>query len=171
MMFVFGEVCDPNESTTQIIEEITRAQIVELLAQAVNITQMRGSRSVAPEDLMFLMRHDKSKVNRMRSFLSWKDVRKNVKDDRGTTTADAEELIDESDKMIKMRKLKVKLPWDLIHSLSSVLAEDEDDDDINDEDREAYEDQIQRLKVMLTYFVGFSFKSILISFLFHLTGC
>jgi transcription initiation protein SPT3 len=29
------------------------------------------------------MRHDRAKVNRLRSFLSWKDVRKNAKDASG----------------------------------------------------------------------------------------
>lgn len=32
------------------------------------------------EDLIFIIRHDRSKVNRLRTYLSWKDVRKKVKD-------------------------------------------------------------------------------------------
>ena len=46
------------------------------------------------EDLMFLIRHDKPKVNRVRAFLSWKDVRKNVKGKE-----DATEVIDDADEL------------------------------------------------------------------------
>jgi transcription initiation protein SPT3 len=34
---------------------------------------------MSTEDLVFLIRHDTAKVNRLKEFLSWKDVRKNVK--------------------------------------------------------------------------------------------
>jgi transcription initiation protein SPT3 len=34
------------------------------------------------------MRHDRAKVNRLRSFLSWKDVRKNTKDGSGDPVED-----------------------------------------------------------------------------------
>ena len=39
-----------------------------------------GVRSISTDDLIFLIRHDKAKVSRLKTFLSWKDVRKNVKD-------------------------------------------------------------------------------------------
>ena len=32
------------------------------------------------DDLIFLMRHDREKLLRIRTYLSWKDVRKKVKD-------------------------------------------------------------------------------------------
>lgn len=43
----------------------------------------RGSRYLSPEDLIFLIRYDRAKVNRLRTYLSWKDVRKNAKDSGG----------------------------------------------------------------------------------------
>lgn len=48
----------------------------------------RNSRSMNAEDLIFLMRHDRAKVNRLRSFLSWKDVRKNAKETGGDQVED-----------------------------------------------------------------------------------
>lgn len=39
----------------------------------------RGVRSIAPEDLLFLIRHDAHRSNRLKEFLCWKDVRKNAK--------------------------------------------------------------------------------------------
>lgn len=56
------------------ISQATRARLLAL---------RRSSRTLAPEDLIFLIRHDRAKVNRLRTYLSWKDVRKNAKDSEG----------------------------------------------------------------------------------------
>lgn len=83
MMFVSGETCDPPVESTSLIEDIVHDQVVEILYQATALSIRRGSRAIAPEDLIFLIRHDKAKVNRLRTYLSWKDVRKNAKDQEG----------------------------------------------------------------------------------------
>ena len=46
----------------------------------------RGARFLAVEDLIFLIRHDRAKVNRLRTYLSWKDVRKKVKESEADET-------------------------------------------------------------------------------------
>ena len=38
---------------------------------------------MSAEDLIFLIRHDRAKVNRLRTYLSWKEVRKHAKDSGG----------------------------------------------------------------------------------------
>lgn len=43
------------------------------------MTYRRGARAIAPEDLLFLIRHDANRSSRLKEFLSWKDVRKNAK--------------------------------------------------------------------------------------------
>lgn len=43
------------------------------------VVSRRGTRSVSPEDLLFLLRHDVNRSARLKEFLSWKDVRKNAK--------------------------------------------------------------------------------------------
>ena len=86
MMFVLGEANDPPIETTSIIEDIVRGQVIEILRQSTKTANSRGSRSIIPEDVIFLIRHDKAKVNRLRTYLSWKDVRKNAKDQEGGGT-------------------------------------------------------------------------------------
>jgi hypothetical protein len=49
-------------------------------------------RSISTADLIFLIRHDKAKVSRLKTFLSWKDVRKNVKDSDEKGGGDAGEV-------------------------------------------------------------------------------
>lgn len=171
MMFVFGEVSDPLYETTCLVEDIVRSQVIELvrytfipdfpnpqIIQAAQSAQMRGSRFLNAEDLIFLIRHDRGKVNRLRTYLSWKDVRKKAKDSGGPADgADAAvDIIDATaggagtDKsgapgVAKMQKTKVKLCWEILKQYDDFLtgdtAEDFDEDEV-----EAYNDSVQRLK-------------------------
>lgn len=50
------------------------------MTQARQQATRRGTRAIAVEDLVFLVRHDRAKVNRLRSYLSWRDVRKKMKE-------------------------------------------------------------------------------------------
>ena len=53
------------------------------ILQARALATRRGARYLSAEDLIFLIRHDRAKVNRLRTYLSWKDVRKHAKDSGG----------------------------------------------------------------------------------------
>ena len=85
MMFVSGEVAEPLSETTGLVEDIVRAQVIEMvlslqtcqltLSQIVQATAQaarRSSKSISVDDLIFLIRHDRAKVNRLRTYLSWK---------------------------------------------------------------------------------------------------
>lgn len=124
MMYVFGEVQDPLDETTALVEDIVRTQIVQLITQCVYQSQRRGSRFLAAEDLIFLIRHDRSKVNRLRSFLSWKDVRKNVKGEKGGPAMDDDLLDEDTDKAVKVKKMSVKFSWDHVNAYTTVLEDD-----------------------------------------------
>ena len=49
------------------------------MSQATQIAALRSSRTISTEDLLFLVRKSKEKVFRLKEFLSWKELRKNVK--------------------------------------------------------------------------------------------
>lgn len=51
-------------------------QISQARAHAIR----RGQKHFKAEDLVFILRHDRDKVNRLRTYLSWKDVRKTAKE-------------------------------------------------------------------------------------------
>ena len=57
----------------RLLKQVTRARL---------LTHLRSSRFLAAEDVIFLIRDDRGKVNRLRTYLSWKDVRKKVKDEK-----------------------------------------------------------------------------------------
>ena len=54
------------------------------MVKVSGIVSRRGARAIAPEDLLFLLRHDVNRSARLKEFLSWKDVRKNAKATSGT---------------------------------------------------------------------------------------
>ena len=141
MMYVFGEVQDPLDQTTALVEQIIRSQITLLISNSIQQSQKRNSRFLCAEDLIFLIRHDKEKVNRLRSFLSWKDVRKNVKVEKGGIEEDLDDELEKS----KVKKMSVKFSWDFLNGYTSVL--EENDDEIDEDDEEAFETQTQRLKM------------------------
>lgn len=102
-------------------------------------------------DLFFLIRHDKAKTSRLKTFLSWKDVRKTAKDsdDKGGDAADAgvgDDALGGADAgggpvapldVAKKSKKKVKLPWDISSYFSEQLPEGEDEDDDEEEEMNA----------------------------------
>lgn len=147
MMFVFGEVQDPTPETVNLVEDIVRSQIIELIIQARNLASRRGARYLSAEDLIFLIRHDRAKVNRLRTYLSWKEVRKHAKDSGGDGGGgmEVETLEDGADDKLtsKAQKITIKLPWEIMTVYSEVLPDDDEEDE---DDIEAHEASVLRLK-------------------------
>ncbi|KAL8718811.1 MAG: hypothetical protein Q9225_004095 [Loekoesia sp. 1 TL-2023] len=160
MMFVSGETAEPSPETTTMIEEIVHTQVVEMLKRSTALATRRGSRSISTNDLFFLIRHDKAKLSRLVTFLSWKDVRKTAKDsdDKGGDAADiggddplggadpgaggGGPVVGDTGK--KNKRTKVTLPWDISSYFSEQVPEREDEEDEDEE--EMNEATIQRLK-------------------------
>ncbi|KAJ1735905.1 Transcription initiation protein spt3 [Coemansia biformis] len=142
MMFVFGEVQDPLPETTMLIEDIVRSQVIEIIVLAAAQAQRRGSRFVAAEDFIFLIRHDRNKVLRLREYLSWKDVRKKVKEREDA----GDEIIDDenADKPERTTKVKIRLSWELANMFSDNMVDDDEDED--EDILEAQSDALKRLK-------------------------
>lgn len=170
MMFVSGETNDPPERTTDLIEDIVRDQVVSLVLQAHKTAYARGQKSLLPDDLIFVIRHDKAKVNRLRTYLSWKDVRKNAKDQEtgdigggqaggdliedavgGSTgaggTANNGAAVDGKVLATKQKRI-LKLPWELefMFQEQPLSCGKDDDERIDEEEREAVLAQIKRLR-------------------------
>ncbi|MCJ1275339.1 Transcription initiation protein spt3 [Puttea exsequens] len=152
MMFVAGETGDPTPETCTLIEQIVHEQVIELLKRSTALATRRGSRTISTADLFFLIRHDKAKTSRLKTFLSWKDVRKTARDsdDKGGDAADAaigDDALAGGDpaggpamplgEMAKRSKKKVKLPWDISSFFSEQLPEGDDEDDEDEEEANA----------------------------------
>lgn len=163
MMFVSGETNDPPVETTSLIEDIVRGQVIDILLQANRTAHNRGSKSILPEDVIFLIRHDKAKVNRLRTYLSWKDLRKNAKDQDASAAAgpvggaggDDDDVKksggDKEDRdgglMMKVKKSQIRLPWELQFMFNEQPLENNDDEnDLDEDERESNIATLKRLK-------------------------
>lgn len=168
MMFVTGEVNDPPVETTNLIEDIVRGQVIEILVQATKTAATRGTKSIAPEDVIFLIRHDTAKVNRLRTYLSWKDVRKNAKDQEqggaeglidgdsaaggaaaGATGGAAAAPANDLAKMLsRYKKSKIRLPWELQFMFSEQHLETAEElEQVDDDEKAALIALLKRLKM------------------------
>ncbi|PRT55602.1 SAGA complex subunit spt3 [Wickerhamiella sorbophila] len=154
MMFVSGATTDPPTATLSLVEDIVRAQVVELVSQGMALARKRGVRAINVEDVMFLLRHDVAKVKRLANYLSWKDLRKNAREQDGNSGGgvDGTDLIEDEtevaagDAVKKFNKTKkVGMPWKL-QNMFSIPAPDDDDDDSDDEDSEANRAIAERLR-------------------------
>lgn len=158
MMFVSGETNDPPVETTSLIEDIVRGQVIEILLQATKTAAARGTRSISAEDVIFLIRHDRAKVNRLITYLSWKDVRKNTKDEGGGTESFMEQdgaagggaaaaPSDQSKMITRYRKLKIRLPWEVQFMFSEQHLETAEEAEEDDEEKAATLASLKRLKM------------------------
>lgn len=156
MMYVSGETGEPSVETTTMIEEIVRQQVIEMLRNCTELAARRGARSITINDLIFQIRDDAPKVSRLRTFLSWKDVRKSAKDsDEKGGDADlgvgddpaggvlpGGPVVEEAAK--KNKKAKVKLPWEPSSFYSQEVPERDDEED--EEEEEMNYITLQRLR-------------------------
>ncbi|KAI2629500.1 TFIID-18kDa-domain-containing protein [Xylaria nigripes] len=148
MMYVSGETGEVTPETTAMIEEIVRQQVIEMLRNCTELAARRGARTITINDLIFQIRDDAPKVSRLRTFLSWKDVRKSAKDSEdkggdadlgvaddtagGVMPGGAGPSVEEAAK--KNKKAKVKLPWEPSSYYSQEVPEAEDDEDEEEEE-------------------------------------
>lgn len=149
MMYTFGDVRTPLPSSAQLIEQIVRKQIVDIIIQAAHTAQnVRNARSLSAEDVIFTIRRDAIKVARLQEFLSWKDLRKTARPAEDVPLeAPDEELFSIADDRRK-KKTVARLPWDPISGLVAE-ATGLEADLLNDEGagEEADEDIKRRLKM------------------------
>lgn len=149
MMYVSGETGEPSVETTAMIEEIVRQQVIEMLRSCTELAGRRGARSITINDLIFQIRDDAPKVSRLRTFLSWKDVRKNARDsdekggdvdvgvDEGMAGGAAGPVAGpsvEDAATKKNKKAKVKLPWEPGSFYSQEVPERDDEEDEEEEE-------------------------------------
>ncbi|KAI8817387.1 uncharacterized protein EV422DRAFT_508982 [Fimicolochytrium jonesii] len=162
-MYVHGEVTDPRDDTTLVVEEIVRTQTIEIkfsnvrrkvdssrprsqIVRTVQQAAKRGSRFLTPEDVISLIKYDRAKVNTLRTYLAFRDAQKSAKKRDPNDVIDIAEGEDDTDgNNPELLKGKLKFSWDLINYYGTVLEDDDEDDD--DEDQQMADDlQQARLK-------------------------
>ncbi|KAM0279550.1 hypothetical protein ACHAQH_004505 [Verticillium albo-atrum] len=124
MMYIAGETQDASDETTTLIEGIIHGQVIHMLTTANDLAFRRGSRAFTVADLIFQFRHDTPRVDRLRTFLTWKAIRKTVKDADDKDPLDEEPEVEEAPGMKAIPT--VNLPWDLPSFFSEQLPDTDD---------------------------------------------
>jgi len=68
-MFGLGDCPKPLEETARVIEEIVLEQLNSIICQAEEISNIRGASVISPQDLLFLLRKDKIRLQRLINYL------------------------------------------------------------------------------------------------------
>lgn len=120
MMFGFGDCRNPLLESAQLIEEIVHQQMNSLLIQSAEIATLRNARFIGLEDIVFLMRKDKTKISRLIHYLGVKDTKNSIAKNCGL---EEEEITDSGvggDSKVQTRLKRAKLCQDFLNSINLV---------------------------------------------------
>lgn len=112
MMHAFGDCNQPLPESARLIESIVREQLDALIERAAEIANLRESPVIGPEDVLFLLRKDKSKLVRLINHLYVKDIKSSINE--GTTNLAELRMYDVTKSQSSRR---VKICYDYLTSL------------------------------------------------------
>ncbi|XP_046667156.1 transcription initiation protein SPT3 homolog [Homalodisca vitripennis] len=78
MMFGLGDSANPLLTTATVVEKIVLQQIIMIVGQAEDIAETRGVDGIYPQDILFLMRKDIHKLQRIVNYICFKDIKRVV---------------------------------------------------------------------------------------------
>ncbi|XP_044275156.1 transcription initiation protein SPT3 homolog isoform X2 [Varanus komodoensis] len=143
MMFSLGDARRPLHESAVLVEDIVHTQLINLLQQASEVSQMRGARVISPEDLIFLMRKDKKKLRRLLKYMFFRDYKSKVV--KGIEEDDLPE-----DRLSSTTNKRQKIAQDFLISVDQTgellaLFEDDEIDDVKQERMERAERQARMM--------------------------
>ncbi|KAF2348833.1 Transcription initiation factor IID subunit 13 [Trinorchestia longiramus] len=69
MMHGFGDARRALRESAALVETVVHQQMISLLHQALEGCEARGARDISPEDILFIVRHDRVKLQRLLHYL------------------------------------------------------------------------------------------------------
>lgn len=141
MMHGLGDVKKPLPESAAVVEELVHQQMVSLVLQALEISQMKNPTAAPPrldaDDCLFLMRNNKIKLKRLYKYI----LVRNLKDKANSSNFDPEEdtkEVEGSKRGLKnIFKTFIRSIDDSAHSLLTYIEEgddgvaDDDDDSVD----------------------------------------
>lgn len=112
MMHAFGDSNQPLPESAKLIESIVHEQLGALIEKAGEVAQMRESPAIGAEDILFLLRKDKSKLVRLINHLYVKDIKSSITDGN-SNSADIRML----DVTRSQQSRRVKICYDYLSQL------------------------------------------------------
>eukprot|EP00073_Rattus_norvegicus_P049890 XP_017452226.1 PREDICTED: transcription initiation protein SPT3 homolog isoform X1 [Rattus norvegicus] len=133
MMFSLGDARRPLHETAVLVEDVVHTQLINLLQQAAEVSQLRGARVISAEDLLFLMRKDKKKLRRLLKYMFIRDYKSKI-----IKGIDEDDLLEEKLSGSSGTNKRQKIAQDLINSIDQTgellaMFEDNELDDVKQE--------------------------------------
>ncbi|XP_027243238.1 transcription initiation protein SPT3 homolog isoform X4 [Cricetulus griseus] len=145
MMFSLGDARRPLHETAVLVEDVVHTQLINLLQQAAEVSQLRGARVISAEDLLFLMRKDKKKLRRLLKYMFIRDYKSKI-----IKGIDEDDLLEEKLSGSSSTNKRQKIAQDLINSIDQTgellaMFEDNELDDVKQERMERAERQTRTM--------------------------
>ena len=124
-----------------MVEDVVHTQLINLLQQAAEVSQLRGARVISAEDLLFLMHKDKTKLRRLLKYMFFRDYKSKIV--KGIDKDDLlEDKLSGSNNVNKRRKIA----QDFLNSIDQTgellaMFEDDEIDEVKQERMERAERQ------------------------------
>ncbi|XP_045150208.1 LOW QUALITY PROTEIN: transcription initiation protein SPT3 homolog [Echinops telfairi] len=145
MMFSLGDARRPLHETAVLVEDVVHTQLIHLLQQAADISQLRGAKVISAQDLLFLVRKDKKKLRRLLRDMFFRDYKSKLV--KGT---DEDELLE--DKLCGSRNSnkRQKIAQEFLSSIDQTgellaMLEDDELDEVKQERMERAERQTRMM--------------------------
>ncbi|XP_038655861.1 transcription initiation protein SPT3 homolog isoform X2 [Scyliorhinus canicula] len=144
MMYAFGDARRSLPETAVLVEDIVHSQLINVLHQAADISQVRGARVIAAEDILFLMRKDKGKLRRLLKYMNFRDFKSKI-----VKSVEDEDVI-EADKSSSNINKRQKLYQEFLSSIDQTgellgWLEEDDADEVKQERLERAERQTRMM--------------------------
>ncbi|KAK0619641.1 transcription initiation factor IID, 18kD subunit-domain-containing protein [Immersiella caudata] len=89
-MFVAGEANEASEATTTLIEKIVRDNIIHMITTADDLAARRGSAKFTVADILFQVRNDPPRLERLKDYLRWRKIRSTAAKSEKEASGDAD---------------------------------------------------------------------------------
>nr|XP_038032152.1 transcription initiation protein SPT3 homolog isoform X1 [Anas platyrhynchos] len=144
MMFSLGDARRPLHESAILVEDIVHTQLINLLQQAAEVSQLRGARVISAEDLLFLMRKDKKKLRRLLKYMFFRDYKSKI-----VKGIEEDDIIEDKFNSNNTNK-RQKLAQDFLNSIDQTgellaMFEDDEIDDVKQERMERAERQTRMM--------------------------
>ncbi|NXL46172.1 SUPT3 protein, partial [Podilymbus podiceps] len=142
--FSLGDARRPLHETAILVEDIVHTQLINLLQQAAEVSQLRGARVISAEDLLFLMRKDKKKLRRLLKYMFFRDYKSKI-----VKGIEEDDLLEDKFNTNNTNK-RQKLAQDFLNSIDQTgellaMFEDDEIDDVKQERMERAERQTRMM--------------------------
>ncbi|XP_044107964.1 transcription initiation protein SPT3 homolog isoform X1 [Neovison vison] len=141
MMFSLGDARRPLHETALLVEDVVHTQLINLLQQAAEVSQLRGARVISAEDLLFLMRKDKKKLRRLLKYMFFRDYKSKI-----VKGIDEDDLLEDKLSGSNNANKRQKIAQDFLNSIDQTgellaMFEDDEIDEVKQERMERAERQ------------------------------